>query len=297
MTPVTACRAGAPLEAGPFVALGHRFGVRSTDRRLGEAIAAMLTTLAADEDGPLDGCYEIAPAAEGRHRLVWEGQPVVEHARPANVARKLVWHVNRFAIDSALADHVVLHAGAVAREGKALLLAAPMEAGKTTLAAGLVDHGWAYLTDEAVAVTLEGDTILPYAKPLSIDPGSQGLLAHWRAGMPDGLAAPSRPQQWQVPVTGVGGTVSGPARPGGVVLPRYQAGGATRLEPVSRADALAELTTCAFAWQGEGLRERFVALAELVRSCPCVRLVTGELAEACQQLEGWWTEQGRGATA
>lgn len=289
-------RAGSPLEAGPFAALGHRFGVRSTDRELGEAVAAVLTTLATDEESAVDGWYDIDPVGDSRHRLTWQGQPVAERARPANVARMLAWHVNRLAVDSALADHVVLHAGGVTRAGRALLLAAPMEAGKTTLAAGLVDRGWAYLTDEAVAVTLDGGTVLPYPKPLSIDPGSQSVLAHWRAGMPDVLATPSRPRQWQVAVTGVGGQVAGPARPGGVVLPHYKPGAATRLEPVARAEALAELATCAFAWHGDDLAERFAALAETVRLSACARLVTGELDEACRQLERWWRDEVGEAT-
>lgn len=51
---------------------------------------------------------------------------------------------------------VVVHAGAVAQDGKAALLIGPGGAGKSTLATWAVQHGWDYIGDDLVAVSNSG---------------------------------------------------------------------------------------------------------------------------------------------
>ena len=52
---------------------------------------------------------------------------------------------------------VLVHAGAVAKAGKAALLIGPGGAGKSTLATWAVQHGWEYIGDDLVAVSNAGN--------------------------------------------------------------------------------------------------------------------------------------------
>src|SRR5262249_58546343 len=74
------------------------------------------------------------------------------------------------------ANALGIHAGGVALDGTAVALPAAMESGKSTLTAGLVRAGYAYLTDEAVMLDWETSAVIPFPKPISLDPGSWRLF-------------------------------------------------------------------------------------------------------------------------
>jgi hypothetical protein len=184
-------------------------------------------------------------------------------------------NVNRQAVRTASRDHVVFHAACAERDGVGVVLAGAMESGKTTTVAGLLGAGFAYLTDEAVALDPKSLLLHGYPKPLSIDPGSWQALAH--------LAPRDREQfrtQWQVP-----GSVAAPAgcaqvaRAGVVVSVRYSEGGATRLVPVGRSQMLVDLVTSAFHLKDDP-RRCFQATADMLRRCHTYRLEVGRLEEA-----------------
>jgi len=80
------------------------------------------------------------------------------------------------AIRSAVAlnapEHVFVHAGVVAHDGRALVLPGSSLAGKTTLVAALVRAGATYYSDEFAVLDRTG-RVHPFPKPLSIrEPGS-----------------------------------------------------------------------------------------------------------------------------
>lgn len=283
-------------ELGPYAGLGHRFVVRCAHPEMAAYLDRALATLACeDHPEPSSGaaesawiCYEVTGDDE-RFAVTAAGESLTASASARRAVAVLLWHVNRRAIDSAVTDHVVLHAAAVARGGQALVLPAEMEAGKTTLAAGLIDRGWAYLTDEAAALALHRARVRAYPKPLSIDPGSQEVLAHWAPPAGDHIPSSLTSGQWQVPVTArPGGSVAAEAEVAAFVLPRYAAQADTTLTPLTRASAMARIAECAFAWRGDPVRERFAALAAAVRRSVCAELVIGELDEACDAIEAFW---------
>lgn len=287
-------------ELGPFAGLDHRFVVHCDHPAVATYLERALAPLACDghaetSDGATDIAwvrYEIASDG-GRFAVTAAGESLTTSASARRAISVLLWHVNRGAVASAVADHVVLHAAAVARAGRALVLPAEMEAGKTTLAAGLVDRGWAYLTDEAVALTLDGGRVRAYPKPLSIDPGSQAVLAHWAPPAVEHAPPSLGRGQWQVPATArPGGSVAGEAEIAAIVLPCYAARAETTLTPLARATAMSRIAECAFAWEGDPLRERFAALAAAVRRSACGELVVGDLGEACDAIEAFWNENG-----
>jgi hypothetical protein len=64
-------------------------------------------------------------------------------------------------------NHVFLHAGVVAVNGRAIVLPGPSFAGKTTLTAALVQAGATYYSDEYAVLTPAG-LIEPYARDLQV---------------------------------------------------------------------------------------------------------------------------------
>jgi hypothetical protein len=102
---------------------------------------------------------------------------------------------------------IFVHAGAVAIDGRALLVPGASFAGKTTLVAALVREGAAYLSDE-FAVLDESGQVHPYPRPLSLRPGGP---------------------QFGGPVEAPGDQQAGPRPVGAIVVTSYEAGG--RFEP------------------------------------------------------------------
>jgi hypothetical protein len=235
-------------------------------------------------DHILRGLGNGAGGAAHRYRvagdtLSFDGDELLRSASPGQLVSNLLWHVNRQAVAAAEADCLLLHAGAVADgHGRALLLPAPMESGKTTLVAGLLRRGFDYVTDEAVAIEAAGLAVRPYPKPLSVDPGSWPVLAELEPDVDAALKA----GQWQVPPA----RVAGPGcRPVAVVSPRYRAGAASRLEALRPAQAVLLLAENSFNFKADG-RRWLPVLAALAAAAPCFRLTVGDLDDAVDLVAG-----------
>jgi len=63
---------------------------------------------------------------------------------------------------------LLLHAAAVERDGKALILTGESGSGKSTLAALLGEHGWRFLADEFVLIDPERFTLHPFPRAISL---------------------------------------------------------------------------------------------------------------------------------
>jgi HPr kinase/phosphorylase len=62
-------------------------------------------------------------------------------------------------------DPIVLRAGAVVIDGRALLIAGPPGAGKSSLALALIDRGAGLIGDDAVTLAADGDHLIASAPP------------------------------------------------------------------------------------------------------------------------------------
>jgi len=80
------------------------------------------------------------------------------------------------------AGHLMVHASAVEREGRAVCFIAASGAGKSTLAARLVADGWKVLSDDVVRLVVEGDVVQvhPAYPSLRLWPDSHDALGEIR---------------------------------------------------------------------------------------------------------------------
>ncbi len=220
--------------------------------------------------------YKLVPgSAPGFWQLRCDDVPVFSDATAFHVLGTLLWHVNAQATQRTMPGHVLLHAAAATWDGRAVVLPAPMESGKTTTVTGLLLAGFGYLTDEAAAVSLTDLHVEPFHKSLSVDNGSWPVLAGLREQDAGGM-----PAQWQVPVSSLGtSSLSSRAPVAFVVLPKYVAGADTVLEPLTPATAALELCASTFQFLADPIRN-LEGLATLCRTVECYRLTIGDLDAA-----------------
>lgn len=193
-----------------------------------------------------------------------------------NLFDHLLWHVYNDALASA-GDVTLVHAATVASTGDAVTIVAPSGGGKTTLAAGLVERGFDYLTDEITVVCDGGRSIAPFPRALGLKSTSP-LASRWRQDWWLG-------RQTYVPSRCVRADVrSVPARPALVVFPEFRPGAPGVVTPVGRADGLVRVARQAFRLSARGKAD-FVALANFATHVRFVECRFGDLATACSLVE------------
>lgn len=263
-------------------ALRYAFAISCPD----EAVAARFDTLFAGlphaeaTDDVAEWRVELSPSEEERRWRLLVGDDERGAAEGLDALRvQVVQTLNREAVRSWTGP--VCHAGCVARDGIAIVLPADPESGKSTLTSGLVRAGFAYVTDEGVAFVPGTTRIEPYAKPISLDPGSWFLFPEF-APADDGEATRT---QWQVPPDAFrAGAASGPCDARFLVFPRYVEGATTRLKPLPRAEALVELAKNTFEFNQHSV-EYLHDLEAVVRACASFRLTVGTLDDAVACIE------------
>jgi len=178
----------------------------------------------------------------------------------------------------------MMHGGAVARDGRALVMSAPSGSGKTTLIAALLPRGYDYFADDLVALSADG-WITPWPLPLSVKAGSwpvlSGLYEDWpsfprhdtargavRLIMPDRNA-------WD----------RAPARVQGLVFPQFSPGAAVKLARLTALEALQRLLSDR-VWLGYPITEdRVRAMLAWLGDTPAYHLVHDDVADAARCIE------------
>jgi hypothetical protein len=228
---------------------------------------------------PVDG---VAPSSYVMHvnpdatiTLTFGDEVVGDAVFPWRAVSLLGWHVNNTVVDLSAGTYTLLHAAAAAREGLAVILAAPMEHGKTTTVTGLIRAGFAYLTDEAVAINADSLTIEAFHKPLTLDKGSWPLFPELRPRSDADLGS-----SWWVQASAIRADAAiARAHAGLIVFPTYRAGSVTELRPIGQTSAVIRLAESTFAFTVHAPRN-LATLARLVRSAPAYELAIGNLDEA-----------------
>lgn len=168
---------------------------------------------------------------------------------------------------------VALHAAMVAGRDLGLLLCAPRESGKSTLAAYLVAHGFELLADEPALLDLDARSVQSLPLPISLKrgswtclerewPGLGGGPAHLRSdGMPIRLLHPPEER-----------VSDRPRRLTHLVFPSYSRSSPAPVERLSPLRALCLLNSAGILLRSGGTRESFESLLALLLEIPAFTL-------------------------
>lgn len=198
----------------------------------------------------------------------------------------LEWGMN-WCIASHVQNRLVLHAAALERNGRALILPAPPGSGKSTLCAALAHHGWRLLTDESVLLDVERVTVSGPVRPVSLKNASIEVI---RSFCPDAeLNTPVHDtlkgtvSHMRVPAPAVA-RAGEEAQPGWIVFPRFRPQAATQLTEREPGAALMGLIDNAFNYAALGSRA-FHALGQLVEQSRPLDFTYSRLDEAIAVFE------------
>ena len=164
-----------------------------------------------------------------------------------------------------LDDLVVFHAAAAEFDDGITIFPGISNAGKSTLITQLIDRGYGYVTDEAVAVRPRGHEVVPFPKSISIDTGSQELLAPLTGVLPSSSAIDVDPRRIGPGIISSGGVVKR------MVFPEFTATGPTVLEPLDPFQAFNRLLANSFQFDRAG-QTAFDTIVGLANDVPAFSL-------------------------
>jgi hypothetical protein len=170
-------------------------------------------------------CVVVEEAADGRFAVAADGDAPVAGLARGDLPTFVMDAVVRGLVKD-LTTAVALHAGAVACNGKAALIAGPTGAGKSSLVAWLIGNGFDYLSDEIALLFAADTTILGLPRALVLKPGSAEevlALPTYQGAMPKANVGP--PQFVEVEAISR-------LR---LILPRYEAGRTRSTSPAQAA--------------------------------------------------------------
>lgn len=199
------------------------------------------------------------------------------------------WGAN-FIIGARLNQWLLLHAGVVERDGAALILPATPGSGKSTLTAALAHRGWRLLSDEFGAFDGRSGSFTAVLKPVALKNQSIDVI---RRFAPEATLGPTFPKTRKGDVAHLAARASDvqrrhePARPRMVVLPRWEAGHPTRLEPIDEETLFSSLAFNSFNYEMLG-EPGFDAALALYRRCRGWRLTYSRLDEAVAAIDEAW---------
>ncbi|MBW3578453.1 MAG: hypothetical protein KY462_12070 [Actinobacteria bacterium] len=263
-----------------FSLLSYRFAVRTASPSFASLIDRTFGSFRTEQTAGIP-TYELSEDTASdppRFRVGRAGNVLLDTDVPERALDVFAWEV----MDAATRrchDRVLIHAGVVARDGQGIVLPAASGSGKTTLVAGLVAAGFSYLSDEMAAVVPATGLVAPFSLALSVKAGSFDVLTGL---LPDLPADVRRLLDGRVPVRAedIRADAHGAPVPARfVIVPHYQPGARTRLQPTTRAQGLGELVRNAFNLDRFG-RAGFETLARVVRKASCYRLTVSDLDTA-----------------
>lgn len=155
---------------------------------------------------------------------------------------KALVDVRNAVVEVALADRtdlMPLHAAAVVREGRALLLGGRPWAGKTTFSFRFLEDGWQYFSDDLAPIRIETGEVLAFPKPPAIRTRPWAELKHlWH---PEEKWLPPPTEYFVVPAMNLALAPYEVASPAWFIHLEFRSGARARLEEVTPASSFVRL--------------------------------------------------------
>lgn len=279
----------------------HAFAVRvgPVGFRVGSAWAAPVAAMRAlyrDYPAPEipDFTVRLEPTRPWRRwlrpSLAIAGDHVLPDAAPLALAHGLLAAEMGMNLQLALGGrgHLLLHAAALEKDGRAILLTGESGAGKSTLAALLTARGWRLFGDEFALVDLATGALWPFPRPVSLKNESVAAVAAALPGARFGPILAGTPKgtiRHLVPDAAALARMDEPAPPALILFPRH--GHVPAERPVARAELFVRLTQASPNYVALG-EAGFAALTRLVRVVPATAVDYPDGDAALAAVERLW---------
>ncbi|MEG3145452.1 HprK-related kinase A [Sphingomonas sp. RT2P30] len=184
--------------------------------------------------------------------------------------------------------YLLLHASAVERDGKALLMTGVSGAGKSTLSALLSARGWRFMGDEFALIDPETGLVHAFPRLVSLKNAAIGVVA---GALPEArfgpllAGTPKGDIRHLVPDAAAVAAMATPVAPALLLFPSYGFEAAERAVPPS--EVFVRLTQASTNYVALGERG-FSALTQLVKSVPARAIDYPDTDSAAAQVEKLW---------
>lgn len=266
------------FHAGFFDAGGIPFTVATDHPDLAARVRDAFRDLAVEDPGTTPVVFEVLARGTSSPAHPWsvwrDGEERESKVTDNYVITHVLREITRLLFERP-ADRVHLHGAALVHDGKAVVLAGPSHAGKSTLAAWMTHRGWGFLTDEVAMVHPDTLVVAPYWRPINVRrPGPLDDVLQ--------LGQSSLEPEVLVPASTIG-QLAGAAPLKALAFPSFTVKEEVGTSPMSPAAALVELTQH-FPGLIVGGRVGFKRLARLVETVPATVLRFHDLDDAERRL-------------
>ncbi|GGD75082.1 HprK-related kinase A [Lacimicrobium alkaliphilum] len=198
----------------------------------------------------------------------------------------LEWGMN-WCIANHAHHYLIEHAGVIEKNGRVIMMPATQGSGKSTLTAAMMLSGWRLFSDELALLSLQGNEVIPLARPINIKNDAIDILqSHFsQAEFGDiahdtlkGTVALMKPGQESV------ANMHQKAPLHCIVFPTYKAGSEARLSPLSSLDSFQRLIDNSFNYNVLGA-EGFHKVADILQSVPSYEFEYSRFEDASDTLD------------
>ncbi len=278
---------GLPIQVGPFAAR-----IQASTRRIVEPLHGLYRDYPIVDEAGVFSFHVRLDRRRGWPRFY---RPLVRFSVDGRVPHEdmpaeqalpvLEWGMN---LVIALRSHcfLMLHAAALARGNRAMLLPAAPGSGKTTLCAGMALRGWRLFSDEFGLVRPGTTELVPVPRPMALKNESidivrefdaQAYIGPSVANTRKGTVAHLRPPSGSIAAAQETAPVSW------IVFPRWAQGADCVITELSKQEAFMQLATNAFNYELLG-EAGFETVARLIDHAVCLELEYSDLQVATDAL-------------
>jgi hypothetical protein len=181
---------------------------------------------------------------------------------------------------------VAFHAAMVADSQHGIMLCAPRESGKSTLAAHLAAHGFALVSDEPALLHLDTASVSRVEMPISLKEGTWKILSDaWPQLVDAPIHVRSDGRRIKLLHPSSDHSAAYPQRLTHIVFPRYSASSPPRLEALAPMQALALLNEGGMLLGKRFDKEKFEQFLRLICATPTFVAKYSSLQEADQMIQ------------
>lgn len=189
-------------------------------------------------------------------------------------------------------NHLLLHASAVERDGRAIIMVGESGSGKSTMAALMGEGDWRLMGDEFALLDLDNGRVMPFPRLVSLK--NEAIAAVERRVAPERLGplitgTPKGAIRHLVPRADAITRMDEGALPALIVFPSF--GAAPAMRGVGQGEAFMRLTDSSTNYMALG-EAAFTALTRLVTSVPAVALSYPDGASGEAAIAALWRELG-----